>query len=258
MKGAICGDFIGSAFEFNNRKTKEFELFSKSSRFTDDTVMTIATMEALLEDVDFGVAYRKWYKMYPNAGYGAKFEKWAGDPEGRPYNSWGNGSAMRVSPVGCFYHDLETVINIAKKSAIVSHNHSEGIKGAEAAAACVHLALTGKSKDYIRNYVKERFGYFLGFKLDEIRQDYEFDVSCQGSVPQAIVCFLESGDFEDAVRNAISIGGDSDTIACITGGIAEAFYKHIPDKITRQVFSSIPKVFQDIIEKFYSRIHLKG
>ena len=257
MIGALCGDFIGSVFEWHNQKSKQFELFSQHSRFTDDSVMTIATMDALLNDLDFGFCYRRWYRKYPDAGYGRSFRVWAADDNSLPYNSWGNGSAMRVSPVGCFYDSLEQVLAKARESAAVSHNHPEGIKGAQATAACVYWALHGKSQASIRMLVEDRFGYDLNFSLDGIRETYQFDVSCQGSVPQAIAAFLESSDYEDTVRNAISIGGDSDTIAAIAGGIAEAFYKEIPPHIKDTVMSSLPAEFREVVTGFYVRCGLE-
>ncbi len=253
MIGTICGDFIGSVFEWHNHKSKHFELFSPRSRFTDDSVMTIATMDALLNNLDFGLCYRKWYRRYPDAGYGHSFRIWAADDNSLPYKSWGNGSAMRVSPVGCFYDSLETVLVKAQESAAVSHNHPEGIKGAQAAAACLFWALHGETQESIKSLVEERFEYDLNFSLDEIREAYKFDVSCQGSVPQAIVAFLESSDYEDTIRNAISIGGDSDTIAAIAGGIAEAFYREIPSYIKDRVMSSLPVEFREVIIAFYTR-----
>lgn len=253
MLGAICGDFVGSVFEWNNHKSKQFELFSPNSRFTDDSVMTIATMYALLNNLDFGLCYRLWYRKYPDAGYGRSFQAWAADDHSLPYNSWGNGSAMRVSPVGCFFDSLEQVLLKARESAAVSHNHPEGIKGAQATAACVYWALRGEDKTTIKRLVEERFGYDLNFSLDEIRESYQFDVSCQGSVPQAIVAFLESSDYEDTIRGAVSIGGDSDTIATIAGGIAEAFYKEIPPHIKNTVMKSLPDEFREVITAFYAR-----
>ena len=251
MLGAICGDFIGSTYEWKNVKTKEFDLLPKQSRITDDSVMTIATLEALLDNSDdFATYYRKWYLKYPRSGYGGGFRKWATDPNAQAYNSWGNGAAMRVSPVAYFYTNITELLWVAERTAKVSHNHLEGIKGAQATAACVYMALNNKDKEFIKNFIKREFYYNLDFTLSEIRDTYEFDVSCQGSVPQAIVAFLESNNYEDAIRNAISIGGDSDTIACITGGIAEAFYKHIPRTIINTVTLSLPKDILDILIRF--------
>ncbi|NLB52815.1 MAG: ADP-ribosylglycohydrolase family protein [Syntrophomonadaceae bacterium] len=257
MIGAICGDYIGSVYEFNNIKSKQFDLFSPKCRYTDDTVMTIATMYSLLHRLDFGWSYKKFYRLYPKAGYGTSFIKWASSDSSLPYNSWGNGSAMRVSPVGCYFTSVDRVIKHARESAIVTHNHAEGVKGAVATAVCVHLAITGTSKKNIKQYIESTFRYDLSFALDDIRDDYTFDVSCRGSVPQAIVSFLEAKDYEDTIRNAISIGGDSDTIAAIAGGIAEAYYKSIPPLITAMVLNDLPAEFRDIITKFYAMCGLK-
>ena len=248
--GAISGDTIGSVFEWHNVKSLDFDLFCPNSRFTDDSVLTLATMHALLNDGDYAKAYYAFGKKFPNAGYGHSFRRWLSSNDPKPYNSWGNGSAMRVSPVGWFYNSIDDTLLEAKKSAEVTHNHPEGIKGAQATTAAVFLARTGKSKDDIKNFIIDRFGYTLNRKIDDIRPDYEFDVSCQGSVPEAIIAFLESTDFENAIRLAISIGGDSDTIACITGGIAEAFYRNIPDEITNKVLNTLPEELIRIIEEF--------
>jgi ADP-ribosylglycohydrolase len=213
----------------------DFELFRKGTYFTDDSVLTAATMDALLYELDYTEVYQEYGQLYPHRGYGDNFKSWIYSSNPKPYNSWGNGSAMRVSPVGWFCNSIDAVLAEAKKSAEVTHNHPEGIKGAQAVAAAVYLARTGKSKNEIKQFIADRFGYNLDRTIAEIRPDYQFDVSCQGSVPQAIIAFLESDNFENAVRLAISIGGDSDTIACITGGIAEAFYKTIPEHITEMV-----------------------
>ena len=221
--GAIIGDIVGSRFEFMNYKGKDFRLFSDGSRFTDDTVMTVAVAEALLTDGDFTAAMQKWGRRYPRAGYGGKFSGWIFAADPRPYGSWGNGSAMRVSPCGLYAGSLGDALELAERSAIVSHDHPEGIRGAKAIAAAVYLAKNGGNKREIEEYIKENY-YPLNFTLDEIRPGYRFDVSCRGSVPQAIQAFLESEDFEDAIRSAVSLGGDSDTIAAMTGSIAWPFY----------------------------------
>lgn len=243
MYGAIAGDFIGSPYEHHNIKTKEFPLFSEESRLTDDSIMTIAVADALIAyfeydngtkdlsgdgDRDalknrFYLGLRKWGMRYPNAGYGGAFYKWL-HTGGDPYNSWGNGSAMRVSPVAWYFEDIDVVREVARISAEVTHNHPEGIKGAEAIASAVFLARRGYMKKNIKEYVVSEFGYDLSKNIDQIRPDYTFDVSCQGSVPQAIRAFIDGVDFEDVVRNAVSIGGDSDTIACMAGAIAAAYY----------------------------------
>jgi len=251
MIGAIAGDVIGSVYERNNVKTKEFELFSADSRPTDDSVLTIATMDSILSGKAFNESYKFWFRKYPHAGFGGDFRKWAMSDDMGPYNSFGNGSAMRVSPVGCYYDTLDEVLAKAEESAAVTHNHPEGINGAKATAAAVFLAKTGSSKQEIKKYIEASFGYDLKASLDSIRAWYTFDVSCQGSVPQAIISFLESESYEDAVRNAISIGGDSDTIACIAGGIAEAYYREIPEFIVKRVKELLPADMKEILERFY-------
>jgi len=247
---AISGDTIGSVFEWHNVKSLDFSLFCPKSRFTDDSVLTIATMHALLNDGDYTQAYHTFGRLFPRAGYGGHFRMWISSDNPKPYNSWGNGSAMRVSPVGWLYDSINDTMLEAKKSAEVTHNHPEGIKGAQATTTAIFFARTGKGKDDIKDFIIDRFGYNLNRKIDDIRPDYEFDVSCQSSVPEAIIAFLESTDFENAIRLAVSLGGDSDTIACITGGIAEAFYRNIPDKITNKVLSFLPEELIRIIEEF--------
>jgi ADP-ribosylglycohydrolase len=249
--GAFAGDIIGSPYEFENVKSLDFEFFKKGTYFTDDSVLTAATMDALLYKLDYTEVYQEYGQLYPNRGYGGNFKKWISSSQPKPYNSWGNGSAMRASPIGWFCDDIDSVLAQAKKSAEVTHNHPEGIKGAQAVAAAVFLARNGKSKNEIRQFVVDRFGYNLDRTIAEIRPNYTFDVSCQGSVPEAIIAFLESTDFENAVRLAISIGGDSDTIACITGGIAEAFYKTIPEYITEMVSIILgPDLMLDVVIPF--------
>jgi ADP-ribosylglycohydrolase len=233
--GALAGDIIGSSYEFDNVKSTNFELFPKGTFFTDDSVLTAATMYALLYEIDYTEVYQEYGQLYPNRGYGGNFRLWLESDNPKPYNSWGNGSAMRVSPIGWFCNSMNDVLAEAKRSAEVTHNHPEGIKGAQSVAAAVYLARTGKSKNEIKQFIIDRFGYNLDRTIAEIRPNYTFDESCQGTVPQAITAFLESDNFENAVRLAVSIGGDSDTIACITGGIAEAFYKTIPEYITDMV-----------------------
>ncbi|HHV64108.1 MAG TPA: ADP-ribosylglycohydrolase family protein [Peptococcaceae bacterium] len=254
MFGAVCGDIIGSVYEFKPIKTKDFGLFSLSSRFTDDTVLTLATIDSLLNRKPYEVSYQEWYKKYPQAGYGGSFRKWAESDSLRPYNSWGNGSAMRVGPIGYYYQTLEEVLKEAKASAEVTHNHPEGIKGAQATALAVFLAKEGRTKAQIKSMLEEMFNYDLDESLDEIRQWYKFDVSCQGSVPQAIRAFLESTDFEDAIRNAISLGGDSDTIACIAGAIAEAFYRDIPSTIQTEALKRLDPEMKTLLENFYRQL----
>ena len=239
MLGAIIGDICGSVYEWFNYKTTDPRTISLTEpkslitegNLTDDTVMTIATADVLLRKHDYVVAYKDWGRRYPRAGYGDTFMNWLLSDCQEPYNSWGNGSAMRISPVGWAFDTLEETLAEAELSSKVTHNHPEGIKGAQSVAAAMFLARTGKSKQEIKEYVESVFGYDLSRTTDQIRPDYKFDVSCQGSVPESIICFLESDNFVHALQLAISIGGDTDTIACITGGIAEAFYREIPDEL---------------------------
>jgi len=250
MLGAITGDVIGSVYEANPIKTTNFPLFTKHSRFTDDTVLTMATAHAVLRGLNYASVYRQFGRAYPRAGYGGAFITWLMVDGAPPYNSWGNGSAMRVSPVGFAFKSQEEVLQEAQKSAAVTHNHPEGVKGAQATALAVYLARSGHSKDRIRQVISDAFGYNLNRILKEIRPNYFFDVSCQGSVPEAILAFLESEDVESAIRLAISLGGDSDTLACIAGGVAFAFYKKIPKTIEIEVRSRLPKEFLDLLDEF--------
>ncbi len=248
--GAVIGDVIGSVFEWNNIKTTDFDLFNPKCDFTDDTVLTIAVADCILNKKDFAKTIWEYGRKYRGRGYGGSFRKWLKEDKPKPYGSFGNGSAMRASAVGFAFEDIETVLEVAKQSAEVTHNHPEGIKGAQATATAIFLARQGKSKQDIKDYITQTFDYNLDFTLDEIRPTYKFDVTCQGSVPQAIVAFLESSDFESAIRLAISIGGDSDTIACITGGIASAFYKQIPTEIMDFVVDKLPSEYIEIMNKF--------
>lgn len=254
MLGAIAGDIIGSVYEWNNIKIKYFPLFSPWCKFTDDTVLTVAAADAILYGTDYVSNYKAYYRYYTGAGYGEMFHKWAKSDLSEPYNSWGNGSAMRVSPVGFAFDNLERVLLEAKRSAEVTHNHPEGIKGAQATASAIFLGRTGSNKDEIKSYIEREFNYDLSQILAQIRPTYKFDVSCQGTVPQAITAFLESTDFEDAIRNAVSLGGDSDTLTCITGGIAEAFYGGVPEAISQEVYkrldSRLSKITQEFKEKY--------
>lgn len=250
MIGAIIGDIIGSAYEWKPVKTTDFHLLGASCRFTDDTVMTIATARAILHDIPYGRAYKQLGCQYPNAGYGANFKNWLETISDAPYNSWGNGSAMRVSPVGFAFENVEEVLDQAAQSAEVTHNHPEGIKGAQATALAIFMARTGSDKNTIKAEITTRFGYDLNRTIEQIRPTYSFEVSCQHSVPEAIIAFLESTDYENAIRLAVSLGGDSDTQACITGGIAQAFYKEIPSLIKIRATSLLPAQFVSIINEF--------
>jgi ADP-ribosylglycohydrolase len=253
MLGAIAGDVIGSVYEAFPIKTTRFPLFDDSCRFTDDTVLTVALADSILTGADYGEKMREYYRRYPGAGYGGFFHMWARSKNPHPYNSWGNGSAMRVSPVGWAYDTLGEVLQRAAETAAFTHNHPEGIAGAQATAAAVYLARTRSSRNEIREYVSRTFGYRLDESLEEIRKDYEFDPSCQGTVPPAMTAFLESTDFEDAVRKAVSLGGDSDTLACITGGIAHAFYGGVPAKIQEQVWIRLDARLAAVVRQFCAR-----
>jgi ADP-ribosylglycohydrolase len=231
MLGAIVGDIVGSVHEYLGTKTPDFELFHPHCRFTDDTVLAIAVADCLLHRSEYVEKFHEYFRAYPNAGYGLRFFRWASSGNRDPYNSWGNGSAMRVPAVAYARGSLDEVCDEAKRSAEVTHNHPEGVRGAQATAVAVFLARTGTTRNEIRDRVESMFGYHLRRSLDDIRSTYEFDESCQGTVPPAIIAFLESTDYEDAIRKAISLGGDADTLACITGAIAEAFYGGVPAAI---------------------------
>jgi ADP-ribosylglycohydrolase len=256
MLGAIAGDVIGSLYEFNNIEKssyQSFELFSDESDFTDDTVLTVATAQWILNKGDLSKKYKRYYRAYPGRGYGTGFSKWADSRSYKPYNSFGNGSAMRVSPVSLAYGNIEDVLFYAKASAEVTHNHPEGIKGAQATAAAGFFARCGKSKDYIKKYIENKFEYNLDETIESISKHYAFDESCQGTVPQSIRVFLESENFEDAIRKAMYIGGDSDTIACIAGGIAENFYGGVPEEIKEKIFEILDPKLIRCIKKFYKK-----
>ncbi|MCR5455898.1 MAG: ADP-ribosylglycohydrolase family protein, partial [Bacteroidales bacterium] len=266
--GAIIGDTMGSIYEFNNHKSVDFPLFDPQCEFTDDSIVTVAVAKWLITDpqhtmekleeclVDFGTRYPN-----PMGGYGGGYLTWLFHPQrltsygetnksqsGRhPYNSWGNGSAMRVSAVGWAFDTLEETLEIAKRSAEITHNHPEGIKGAQATAAAIFLARNGKSKQEIKDYITNTFGYDLSRTCNDIRPHYHFDGSCQGTVPEAMTAFMDSTDFESAIRLGVSIGGDTDTLVCITSGIAEAFYKKIPQWIIDKILTMIPQEFKDIL-----------
>ena len=279
MLGAIIGDTVGSVYEFNNTKDYHFRLFYSQSNYTDDSIMTMAVAQWLLEDEDHSlqgledtmVRFGKEFPC-PMGGYGGGFSVWLLHPErlyrfdydadgptyqsktGRhPDGSYGNGSAMRVSPVGWFFDTIQETERVAEISAAITHNHPEGIKGAQATAAAIFLARTGHSKKTIRDYIETRFGYDLQKSWDYWHPIYDWESSCQGTVPQALIAFLDSTDFEDAIRKAVSLGGDSDTLACITGGIAEAFYRDIPDTLSGPVLAKLPRQFCKILQDFRDR-----
>ncbi|BBB89924.1 MAG TPA: ADP-ribosylglycohydrolase family protein [Methylomusa anaerophila] len=252
MLGAIAGDIIGSVYEWNNIKTKDFPLFSDQCRFTDDTVLTAAVADSYMNGIRYSDSFVRYYTLYPHAAYGQGFRNWVTQAGGgkQPYSSWGNGSAMRVSPVGFAAATLEEALLEAERSAAVTHNHPDGIAGAQATAAAIFLSRNGYSREDIKNYIAGRFNYDLSRSLAEIRPGYQFDVSCPGSVPEAIIAFLESTDYEDAVRNAVSLGGDSDTIACIAGGIAQAYYGRIPRQIREKALALLDDRLRNVVLSF--------
>jgi ADP-ribosylglycohydrolase len=254
MLGAIAGDIIGSVYEGKKHwlaaRTADFQpLFSPRARFTDDTVLTVAVADALLYGGDLIGLLKDYYCRYPGAGFGGDFKRWAASDDPEPYGSWGNGSAMRVSPVAWAFDTLAEVLHRAREVARVTHNHPEGIKGAQATAAAIFLSRSGAAKWELQDELERRFHYDLSFTLDNIRPTFTFDSSCQGTVPPAIVAFLESSDFESAVRLAISLGGDCDTLACIAGSIAAAFYG-IPVHIREQALSRLDESLKEIVVKF--------
>lgn len=253
MLGAITGDIVGSVYEWHNIKTKEFELFSPSCFFTDDSVLTIALADSILTGTPYVENLKAFARRYPDAGYGGGFRHWVQSASSAPYHSFGNGAAMRISPVGYAYGDLETVLAKAEAFTAVTHNHPEGIRGGQATAAAIFLARTGKSKEDIRAFVESRYGYDLSRHVDKIRPTYQFNETCQETVPQAIRAFLDSTDFEDAIRTAISLGGDSDTLACITGGIAQAFYGGVPAPIQEKVYAILDEPLGRITREFMGR-----
>ncbi len=260
MYGAILGDIIGSPFEFDRGdKTKDFKLFSRRSHFTDDSVMTLAVCEALLKvgqdatvkEIEDAVisSMQSWGRRYPHAGYGGYFRRWLTACHPEPYNSFGNGSAMRVSAAGWLYDSLEKTRTVAKATANVTHNHPEGIKGAEATASAIFMARNGSSKKEIKKYIEKEFHYDLNRTLNEIRPDYHMDETCQKTVPEAIIAFLEATDFEDAIRNAVSLGGDTDTLGAITGSIAEAYYR-IPEWLMTECRKRINRDMRVVLDDF--------
>ena len=258
MYGAILGDIIGSPYEFDRgNKSKEFPLFSEESTYTDDTVMTIAVAEAFMDAPEdeaeiekrLVASMQKWGHRYPGAGYGLRFCDWLEADEPQPYNSFGNGSAMRVSSVAWLYNDLDTVRRMARLSAEVTHNHPEGIKGAEATASAIFLARTGHSKAEIKAYIEDHFGYDLSRSCDEIRPNYRHVESCQETVPEAITAFLEGESFEDVIRTAVSLGGDCDTLTCIAGSIAEGFYG-VPEELKRECRNRLPDKLRLVLDCF--------
>lgn len=250
MLGAIAGDIIGSIYEGTRLASKAFDLFSPKSCFTDDSVLSVAVAEALLTGADYEVCYKTYCRRYPGAGFGSRFFDWALSDSVQPYNSYGNGAPMRVSPVAYAFDHLDAVLEAARQTAIPTHNHPEAIKGASAIAAAIFLGRTGASKTDIKSYVEQHFGYALNGSYQDAPIS---SVASQNSVPQALIAFLDSNDFEDAIRNAVYIGGDTDTIASMTGAIAEAFYGEIPNEIILQVRSKLDPPLLTVIDQFRER-----
>ena len=268
MIGAILGDMVGAPYEFDmSPKTKTFPMFSRGSMFTDDSVMTVAVAEALMDSLGQPDEYvrqaliqsmQKWGHRYPDAGYGGMFYQWLHTKNPQPYNSFGNGSAMRVSSAGWLYDTLEETRRAARLSAEVTHNHPEGIRGAEATASIIFLSRTGASKEQIRAYIERVFHYDLSRTCDEIRPDYFFVETCQGTVPEAITAFLEGLTFEDVIRTAVSLGGDCDTLTCIAGGMAEAFFGGVPEEMKQECLNRLPFDMLRVISRFdnYRKQHI--
>jgi ADP-ribosylglycohydrolase len=253
MLGAIIGDVIGSVHEGAGTKTKNFPLFVKGTTFTDDSVLTVAVADWVLTGQNLVDLLHLYTETYPGRGYGGMFRRWASRRVRDPYNSFGNGAAMRVSPVGFAFETIEEVLAWSKKSAEVTHNHPEGIRGAQATATAIYLARRVRDKDQIRRTIESQFGYDLSAPLDQIRPMYDFDETCQGTVPQALTSFFESTNFEDALRNAISLGGDADTLACIAGGVAEAYYGGTPQDLARPVMAMLDGRLVTVIDQFRRR-----
>jgi len=258
MLGAIAGDIIGSPYEYLGFKEKDFPLFSDHSFFTDDTVLTVAVADAVLHDLDFTQTLKQYGRRYPEAGYGGSFYNWMLSESLEPYNSWGNGCAMRTSPIGFLLDDESSVLKVSRKCAAVTHNHHEGIRGSQAVSFGIFLARQGVSKENIRNEIFKWFGYDLTRHMGEIQPTYRFTITCQGTVPPAFIAFLDSEDYESAVRNAVSLGGDADTLACIAGALAEAYYKEIPAQIIAETRKRLPQEFLDIIDEFYEVMNKKS
>ena len=252
MLGAIVGDIVGSIYEFENHRSKTFPLFGQNVDFTDDTVCTVALADALLRNADPAATLRAWCLRYPDRGYGGMFRQWIIDESLGPYNSFGNGAAMRVSAAALLGVDLESALFLSDRITAITHDHPEGMKGARATVTAICLARAGESADRIRATVVRSFGYDMQRTVDDIRPGYVFNETCQRTVPEALICALEASDFEDAIRNAISIGGDSDTVACIAGGVAEARFR-IPEAIAAEALRRLPQEMVDVVGEVYRR-----
>ena len=253
MLGAIVGDIVGSVYEWNNHRSKSFPLFAPESTLTDDSVMTVALAYAIQADADYAAVMRRYGAHYPGRGYGGRFRLWLEDETMGPYGSFGNGAAMRIGPAGWAYSTLEETLKRARQFTEVTHNHPEGIKGGETVAGAIWLARHGRSKDELRAWIVSHSSYDLSRTCDEIRPDYRFNETCQQTVPEALTAFLESTDFEDAIRLGISLGGDSDTLACITGSVAEAFYRGVPPAIEREALARLDPVLREVTDRFRGR-----
>jgi ADP-ribosylglycohydrolase len=254
--GAVAGDVIGSIYEWNPRKEPDIPLIDTRAHVTDDTILTLATAEAILRDRTYGEVYKEFGRRYPGAGYGGNFRRWLESDDLAPYNSFGNGSAMRISPVGWAFNSPVDVLWHAERSAEATHNHPEGVKGAQAVALGIFLARDGADKEELRRELTGRFGYDLDRSVAEIRPDYRFDVTCQGSVPEAIRCYLEANSVEEAIRLAVSLGGDADTQACIAGSLADASHDPLPEDVEQHVREALPKELLAIHDEFVERVFL--
>jgi len=253
MIGSLTGDIVGSIYEWDNLKSTEFPLFSENCFFTDDSVLTVALAESILTGQRYCSLLKEYYLRYPDAGFGGRFLDWAESTNPMPYNSFGNGAAMRISPVGWAYDSIGEVLEKAKLYTEVTHNHEEGVKGAQAVAVAIFLGRTRATKAEIKSYITNSFGYDLSRSCDEIRPTYKFDETCQGTVPQAFAAFLESHDFESAIRLAVSLGGDTDTLACITGSIAEAYYGGVPTDIHQKTLSYLDDGLLQVTTRFVQK-----
>ncbi len=253
MLGAIAGDIIGSVYEFHPIKTQQFPLFSGRSEWTDDTVLTMAVAQTILTGQPYAETIRAFGLQHPGAGYGGRFAHWLMTPDAGPYNSWGNGSAMRVSPVGWVFDTLEETLAEAQRSAVVTHDHPEGIKGAQATAAAIFLARKGSTQAEIRDALEQRFGYDLHRSYEDIQPGCSFDESCQRSVPEALICVLTATSFEDTIRRAVALGGDADTQAAIAGSVAEALYGGVPADIVVEARRRLAPQFIGILDAFQKR-----
>ena len=256
--GAIAGDVIGSVHEHIGTKSEDFSLFVPGSKFTDDTVLAVAVADCLLHSRNYVDAFHDYFLAYPNAGYGRRFFHWASEGRRDPYNSYGNGSAMRVPAVAYAFESLDDVLAEAERSAEVTHSHPEGIKGAQATAAAVFMARRGEPKRRIRDSLRDMFGYDLSATVHELRPSYGFDVSCQGTVPAALIAFFDSNSYEDAVRKAISLGGDADTLACITGAVAEAYYRGVPSHIAESTLAALDDRLRKVVAQFCERYKIRA